>query len=124
MQTLENRILDLRALSRSLDHPFSLSLDNLVSLGEKDQRKAESLLREADDKGRAKALVSLDDAKILAPLSCPPKIVCLGLNYRDQIAEQNAAIPEDLIIFMKPRTAITGPKWPHSQAAIRRQTGL
>jgi 2-keto-4-pentenoate hydratase/2-oxohepta-3-ene-1,7-dioic acid hydratase in catechol pathway len=78
-------------------------------LGQKGQRKVESLVREADAKVRAKALVSLDDAKILAPLSYPPKIVCLGLNYRDHIAEQNAAMPDDMIIFMKPRTAIIGP---------------
>jgi len=76
----------------------------------KGQRDAEELVRKASDKDKAKAVVSLDNARLLAPLSYPPKIVCLGLNYRDHIAEQHAAMPDDLVIFMKPRTAVIGPE--------------
>ncbi|MEM1537095.1 MAG: fumarylacetoacetate hydrolase family protein [Candidatus Bathyarchaeia archaeon] len=36
-------------------------------------------------------------------------MVCLGLNYRDHAAEQNAEIPDEPVIFFKPRTAIVGP---------------
>jgi len=33
----------------------------------------------------------------------------LGLNYRDHAAEQNATIPDEPIIFIKPHTTIIGP---------------
>jgi 2-keto-4-pentenoate hydratase/2-oxohepta-3-ene-1,7-dioic acid hydratase in catechol pathway len=46
---------------------------------------------------------------LLAPIVSPPKIVCLGLNYRDHAAEQNVAVPDEPIIFIKPHTTIIGP---------------
>ena len=109
VQIDENQILDVRALSQLLSRSLPSSIDNLVLLGEKEQRDIESLIREADEKDKTEALVPSRKAKLLAPLVHPPKIVCLGLNYRDHIAEQNAATPEDLVIFMKPRTAVIGP---------------
>jgi len=51
----------------------------------------------------------INNVKLLAPLANPPKIICLGLNYRDHAAEQNAQIPDEPVIFFKPRTAIIGP---------------
>jgi 2-keto-4-pentenoate hydratase/2-oxohepta-3-ene-1,7-dioic acid hydratase in catechol pathway len=109
VQIDENQILDLRALSQLLKRPLPPSLDDLVALGEKGHRAIKNLIRKADDKDKRKALVPIRKVKLLAPLAHPPKIVCLGLNYRDHIAEQNAATPEDLVIFMKPRTAVIGP---------------
>jgi 2-keto-4-pentenoate hydratase/2-oxohepta-3-ene-1,7-dioic acid hydratase in catechol pathway len=51
----------------------------------------------------------INEVTLLSPIDFPPKIVCLGLNYRDHAAEQNAAIPNEPVIFMKPHTAIIGP---------------
>ena len=51
----------------------------------------------------------INEVTLLSPIDFPPKIVCLGLNYRDHAAEQNAAIPDEPVIFMKPHTAIIGP---------------
>lgn len=110
VQIRENQILDLRALSRALDRTLPSTLDTLIRLGTKGQRHAEELVKKANDKNKAKAVVSLDNARPFAPISNPPKIVCLGLNYRDHIAEQHAAMPDDIIIFMKPRTAVIGPE--------------
>jgi 2-keto-4-pentenoate hydratase/2-oxohepta-3-ene-1,7-dioic acid hydratase in catechol pathway len=47
--------------------------------------------------------------KLLAPIPDPPKIVCLGLNYRDHAAESGAAIPKDPVLFSKYATALVGP---------------
>jgi 2-keto-4-pentenoate hydratase/2-oxohepta-3-ene-1,7-dioic acid hydratase in catechol pathway len=109
VQIDENQILDLRALSQFPSRSLPSSIDNLVLLGEKGRRDVENLVKEADDKDKTEALVPIRKARPLAPLVYPPKIVCLGLNYRDHIAEQNAATPDDLVIFMKPRTAVIGP---------------
>src|SRR5437899_9020161 len=46
--------------------------------------------------------------KLLAPILDPPKIVCLGLNYRDHAAESGATIPKEPILFSKYATALIG----------------
>jgi len=51
----------------------------------------------------------INEVTLLSPIDFPPKIVCLGLNYRDHAAEQNAAIPDEPVIFIKPHTTIIGP---------------
>jgi 2-keto-4-pentenoate hydratase/2-oxohepta-3-ene-1,7-dioic acid hydratase in catechol pathway len=48
--------------------------------------------------------------KLLAPIPDPPKIVCVGLNYRDHAAESGAPIPRDPVLFSKFTTAIIGPE--------------
>jgi len=45
--------------------------------------------------------------KILTPIANPNKIICLAFNYRDHAKEQDLEAPEDPVIVMKPRTALT-----------------
>ncbi|KAF2086372.1 fumarylacetoacetate hydrolase [Saccharata proteae CBS 121410] len=49
--------------------------------------------------------------RLLSPLSMEevPLIRCLGLNYRDHAKEANMAIPKEPVLFIKPRTALSGP---------------
>ena len=47
-------------------------------------------------------------ASLLAPIPRPPKIVCIGLNYRDHAAEGKMAIPEVPTVFAKFPTAVIG----------------
>src|SRR5262245_15227624 len=49
-----------------------------------------------------------DKVKLLPPIPDPPKIVCLGLNYRDHAKESGAAIPKEPILFSKYATALIG----------------
>jgi 2-keto-4-pentenoate hydratase/2-oxohepta-3-ene-1,7-dioic acid hydratase in catechol pathway len=60
----------------------------------------------------------LADVRLLAPILAS-KVVCVGKNYADHIAEMRAAtggetgpVPADPVIFMKPNTAIIGPNVP------------
>jgi 2-keto-4-pentenoate hydratase/2-oxohepta-3-ene-1,7-dioic acid hydratase in catechol pathway len=53
--------------------------------------------------------IPLSKVELLAPLSNPPKIICLGLNYFDHAEEQGREPPKDPVIFLKPRTSIAGP---------------
>ena len=52
----------------------------------------------------------LDPAKtrLRAPIPKPPKIVCIGLNYRDHAAEAGMAIPEVPTVFAKFANTVTG----------------
>jgi 2-keto-4-pentenoate hydratase/2-oxohepta-3-ene-1,7-dioic acid hydratase in catechol pathway len=54
--------------------------------------------------------VKIDAARVkrLPPIPDPPKIVCLGLNYRDHAAESGAPIPKDPVLFSKYATALVG----------------
>jgi len=105
----KEQILDLPALSQTSKQPVPATLNNLVTHKKRRLERIESIVHEASQRDKKRATVNLNDARLLAPIDCPPKIVCLGLNYRDHIEEQNAALPEDLIIFIKPRTTIIGP---------------
>ena len=54
------------------------------------------------------AEISGEGVKLLAPVE-PSKIVCVGLNYKDHAAEQNKALPDEPLLFIKPSTAVIGP---------------
>jgi 2-keto-4-pentenoate hydratase/2-oxohepta-3-ene-1,7-dioic acid hydratase in catechol pathway len=51
----------------------------------------------------------LDDVKLHAPLSNPPRIFCIGLNYRDHAAESGMEIPKFPVVFFKLAPSIVGP---------------
>ena len=52
--------------------------------------------------------VPLRDVKLLAP-TIPSKIVCIGKNYADHVAEMGREINPEPTIFFKPSSAIIGP---------------
>ena len=84
-------------------------LEDFIALGTRGVETAERLLEQATEKDIEQASSQVNEVTFLAPIVSPPKIVCLGLNYRDHAAEQNVAIPDEPIIFIKPRTTIIGP---------------
>src|SRR3712207_2833442 len=49
----------------------------------------------------------LDDLQLLPPV-VPSKIVAVGLNYADHVAESGAARPELPVIFLKPPSSLLG----------------
>ena len=53
----------------------------------------------------------LQDAHLLAPVS-PTKVVCVGLNYKNHIAEMGHDTPSEPVIFVKPSTSVIGPGQP------------
>jgi len=48
------------------------------------------------------------DVHLLAPLSNPPRIFAIGLNYRDHATETKMALPSAPVVFFKLSTAIIG----------------
>lgn len=55
------------------------------------------------------AALRLDQVRLLAPIRRPGKIMAIGLNYADHIAESNLGVPEHQIWFSKAPTAANGP---------------
>ena len=58
---------------------------------------------------RAGALFAIDDVILGPPVPDPPKIVCLGLNYRDHAAEAGLAAPAAPMFFAKWANSLVGP---------------
>lgn len=54
--------------------------------------------------------MALADVKLEAPIRRPPKILAVGLNYSDHVAETGLKAPEIPMIFNKQSTSITGPR--------------
>ena len=55
------------------------------------------------------AAIDLDSVTLHAPLANPPRIFCIGLNYRDHAEESNMQIPKVPVVFMKLASALIGP---------------
>lgn len=47
--------------------------------------------------------------RLLAPISDPGKVICIGLNYRDHALETNSPIPTEPVVFNKFPQAVIGP---------------
>ena len=97
------------ALPKAVKYPPPLTLDELIALGNRGIEVLEQLMRISSQNEKRNATISVDDVTLLAPVLRPPKIVCLGLNYRDHAKEQGKDLPKEPILFMKPRTAVIGP---------------
>src|SRR5580692_8277572 len=57
----------------------------------------------------ASEVEALSSVRLLAPILRPPKIICVGLNYRDHAMESNMEIPKVPTIFSKYATSVIGP---------------
>lgn len=51
----------------------------------------------------------LSSVKLFAPIPRPPKLICVGLNYRDHAAESRSEIPKVPTIFNKFTNVVIGP---------------
>src|ERR1700722_5976305 len=54
----------------------------------------------------------LASVRLLAPVPRPPKLICIGLNYRDHAAEARQEIPKVPTIFAKFSNVVIGPGEP------------
>jgi 2-keto-4-pentenoate hydratase/2-oxohepta-3-ene-1,7-dioic acid hydratase in catechol pathway len=54
----------------------------------------------------------VSEVSLLAPVSTPGKLVCVGLNYRDHAEEADRDIPEEPLLFSKAPTCVTNPESP------------
>src|SRR5262245_6617771 len=59
--------------------------------------------------GKGLGAISLKDARLLAPVPRPGKIIGIGLNYADHAAEGGRELPKYPMIFTKAVSAVIGP---------------
>ena len=104
-----NNVMCLPSLAKRFNIESPEQLEDFIALGTKGVEKAEKLLENAMENDIRTVSSPVNQVTLLAPIASPPKIVCLGLNYRDHAAEANGTIPDEPIIFIKPHTTIIGP---------------
>jgi len=96
--------------------PGVLLDEGIVDLSEQGFANVLDLIasRRTPEIGATQAPVKLpwDRVQLLAPLSDPPRIFCIGLNYRDHAIESKMEIPSVPTVFLKLASAITGPGSP------------
>ena len=67
-----------------------------------------NVVEDAADAAEERA-VPAEEARLLAPVPRPGKIVCVGLNYHDHAEEQGQEVPERPLLFGKAGTSVTNP---------------
>jgi len=56
--------------------------------------------------------IAIADVRLAAPIPRPPKVICIGLNYRDHAEETGMAIPTVPTVFAKFPNTVIGPGHP------------
>jgi 2-keto-4-pentenoate hydratase/2-oxohepta-3-ene-1,7-dioic acid hydratase in catechol pathway len=85
------------------DSTIPSNMRSFLEAGDSVCRAAESVIKAGGPS------YSPDDVKILAPITNPEKLICIGLNYADHAAESGMDIPSEPIVFSKYASTIIGP---------------
>jgi len=101
----EDRVVDLTALEPDLPRDWAtlFAEDNLERL---------RALAESAPHDRT---VPAEGLTFLPPIPAPPKILCIGLNYRAHAEETGAKIPQTPIVFSRHTSSLVG----HGQPMVR-----
>ena len=105
----QQTVVSLPTLAKRFKTTLPSRLEDFIAEGNGILHKAEKLLKNKSGRDMDSIVMSLSAVSLHAPISFPPKIVCLGVNYFDHASETQSAIPDEPIIFMKPHTALIGP---------------
>jgi 2-keto-4-pentenoate hydratase/2-oxohepta-3-ene-1,7-dioic acid hydratase in catechol pathway len=108
----EDKIVDLPRLSKLKGSPLPKNIAGLISKGSQTEPLVTKIMNTVSENREKECILDKSEVKLIAPVGDPPKIICLGLNYRDHAEETGQQLPDEPIIFMKPRTAIVGPEQP------------
>ncbi|KAM8973699.1 oxaloacetate tautomerase fahd2, mitochondrial-like [Pelodytes ibericus] len=92
-------IVDLNACDTSLPCGMKEFLEAGDTALQKAKRAVES----------GQHVLSRSQLTLLAPITNPEKILCVGMNYVDHCLEQNVPVPKEPIIFSKFPSSIVGP---------------
>ncbi|XP_053320636.1 fumarylacetoacetate hydrolase domain-containing protein 2 [Spea bombifrons] len=92
-------VIDLNAFDSSLP----CGMREFLEAGETALEKAKSALESGQH------VLKRSDISLLAPITNPEKIICVGMNYVDHCLEQNVPVPKEPIIFSKFPSSIVGP---------------
>ncbi|WP_405496809.1 fumarylacetoacetate hydrolase family protein [Streptomyces sp. NBC_00096] len=114
---VDDLVYDLAALARHVGAELPGDLLSFVRAGEAARETAARLLDGDPTDRPAGAVHRLEDVTLGAPLR-PGKVIGVGLNYVEHVAESSRSLDTDKelpprpVLFSKPATAVTGPGQP------------
>ena len=100
----DTQMVDLSGILTEANLPPD-SMSAFLGLGKAGLDQASAILNIP----RPETIVLLSEARLLAPVGDPSKIMCIGQNYRDHCEEQNQPIPEKAILFAKYPNTLNNP---------------
>jgi 2-keto-4-pentenoate hydratase/2-oxohepta-3-ene-1,7-dioic acid hydratase in catechol pathway len=111
---VEQQVYDIAACSTyfGMDEMPANALELLVRMKEQALRALSDHIMENRRRGEdlpLRCCIGLDEVRLCSPILRPPKIICLGRNYRDHVEEQDAEVPKKPLLFSKASTAVTDP---------------
>lgn len=104
-----DRVVDLGVINRELGGTFPLDLSAVIRQGLVEDL-SRTIGRHSTD--LTKMGSPLEGVTFTAAYNDPPKILGIGLNYREHAADLDERSPEEPASFMKPTTTIVGPDEP------------
>ena len=78
----------------------------------KAQTAIDSAKKHLDDGKQSEKVWSFDSVTVLPPIKRPSKIICMGGNFSDHLAEGKSSIPPFPISFLKAPTSLVGHRAP------------
>jgi 2-keto-4-pentenoate hydratase/2-oxohepta-3-ene-1,7-dioic acid hydratase in catechol pathway len=104
-------VVDVETAATNLKLPTDVdvphSVDTLLAGGRPARRALERLVGQAVESERTAPWLLDESALVLGPcVPRPPKIICIGLNYRRHVVESGATLPETPVLFSKFSNAI------------------
>ncbi|MDG4856636.1 fumarylacetoacetate hydrolase family protein [Streptomyces sp. T-3] len=114
---VDDLVVDLATLAERAAVELPLDLLSFIRAGAAAQETARSLLDAGPAAWPAEALHRMETLSLRAPLR-PGKIIGVGLNYVEHVAESSRSLDTDKerptrpVLFSKPATAVTGPGQP------------
>jgi 2-keto-4-pentenoate hydratase/2-oxohepta-3-ene-1,7-dioic acid hydratase in catechol pathway len=81
---------------------------SFIAAGTKERDRVQKLVNNASPR----EVLPLDSVRLTAPIPRPPKILCIGLNYRDHAIESKMEVPSVPTVFAKYGNAVVGPGEP------------
>ncbi|XP_018327595.1 fumarylacetoacetate hydrolase domain-containing protein 2 [Agrilus planipennis] len=97
--THDGDIIDVSGVDSSIPNSFV----EFLNQGDEALEKAKRIV------AQGKSVIPLTSATLLAPITKPDKVACVGLNYKGHCDEQNLKYPTEPMIFSKFSSVIVGP---------------
>ena len=103
---LDEGVVRVSAINSEKQIRLPVEPENLIS----DDKSFNTLLKiyNAGIQVPERDIVPIDQVTFSPPMTSPPKIWCIGLNFREHAKDLNAVLPTEPASFMKPRTSIIG----------------
>lgn len=89
------RIIDLVAT----DGTLPVTMRELIAAGS-------DALQAAERAASSSKAVAVHNARFLAPIGDPQKVICIGLNYKEHAEESGSKLPSEPVVFCKFPTAV------------------